>query len=96
VRTSINKIFLPHEKGKNLASFFSSSSHITMNVVPDYNHFSFPDVTWHNSFLYEIWGEIGKKLGGKNINKNILIYSDKKVNGGYCNERKFRNEKEVR
>jgi len=27
------------------------------------------------SKLYKIWGEIGKKLGGKNINKNIVIDS---------------------
>jgi hypothetical protein len=52
--------------------------------MPDNSHFSFPfDITCHNSFLYEIWGEIGKKLGGKNINKNILNHLDKKENRGY-------------
>ena len=35
------------------------------------------DATWHNSFLYKIWGEIGNKLGGKDINKNIVIYLEK-------------------
>jgi len=50
--------------------------------VPDYPYYSSLDAAWHNSFLYKIWGEIGNKLGGKDINKTIVIYLDKKVNRG--------------
>jgi hypothetical protein len=49
-----------------------------MNVVPEYTYHSSPDATWHNSFFYKIWGEIGNKLGGKDINKNVVIYLEKK------------------
>jgi hypothetical protein len=37
-----------------------------------------PDAAWHNLFFYKIWGEIGNKLGGKDINKTIVIYLEKK------------------
>jgi hypothetical protein len=40
--------------------------------------FSPLDKSWHNSFFYKIWGEFGKKLGEKNINKNRLkIFEEK-------------------
>jgi len=48
-----------------------------MNVVPDYTHYSLPNANWHNSFFYKIWGEIGNKLGGKNINESVVIYFGK-------------------
>jgi hypothetical protein len=59
--------------------FFSSTFHMKMNVVPDYNYYSFPpNFTWYNSFFYKIWGEIGNKLGGKDINESVVIYLEKK------------------
>lgn len=67
---------------QKILSFFSLSSHIKMNVVPDYTHESSPNANWHNSFFYKIWGEIGNKLGVKDINKTIVIYLEKKVNRG--------------
>jgi hypothetical protein len=40
--------------------------------------FFIPLSSWHNSTFYQIlgvnWEKIGRKLGGKNINKNSVIY----------------------
>ena len=73
-----------NEKGKNLSSFFlifiSYNDERCAKIITTFPSPLPPDVTWHNSFLYIIWGEIGKKLGGKNINKNILIHLDKNKN----------------
>jgi hypothetical protein len=48
----------------------SSSTPLSMNVVPDHSPLSLPPTTGrHDLFFNEIWAEIGKKLGGKNKKK---------------------------
>lgn len=54
-----------------------------MNVMPVPYPISFPPLRKKLPHLifYKIWGEIGKKLGGKNIKKNTVKYFDKKHGG---------------
>jgi hypothetical protein len=82
VRTPINNLFCPYEnyeKRKNLSSFFLFYvSYEDECCARLYLLFFPPNLTWHNSFFYKIWGEIGNKLGGKDINESVVIYLEKK------------------